>query len=76
MIQTKLELLTAYAVLNLSETFNNLLQTYKVTFDLNPLIAHVKEVYKGYGKQSIIINLLNIHEEEIAFMDAESFIHA
>jgi hypothetical protein len=76
MIQTKLELLTTYAVLNLSETFNNLLQTYKVTFDLNPLIAYVKEVYKGYEKQSIIINLLNIHEEEIAFMDAESFIHA
>lgn len=76
MIQSKLEKLSAYAALNLSETFNQLLMTYTVTFDLTPLITHVKSVYRGYEKQSIIINLIAIHEEELAYADAEGFINA
>ena len=76
MIQSKLEKLSVYAALNLSETFNQLLMTYTVTFDLTPLITHVKSVYRGYEKQSIIINLIAIHEEELAYADAEGFINA
>lgn len=76
MIQSKLELLTSYAALNMPKTFNSLLETYKVTFDLTPLITHIKSVYRGYEKQSIIINLIAIHEEELAYADAEGFINA
>jgi len=76
MIQSKLELLTSYAALNMPKSFNQLLEAYTVTFDIAPLITHIKAFYKGYTKQSMIINLLNIHEEEIAFMNAETFINA
>jgi hypothetical protein len=74
MIQSKLELLTSYAALNMPKMFNQLLKAYTVTFDITPLITHIKTFYRGYTKQSMIINLLNIHEEEIAFMNAETFI--
>lgn len=76
MIQSKLEMLTSYAALNLSNSFNNLLQQYKVTFDLTPLITHIKAFYKGYTRESIIINLMKIHQEEMIFADAERFINS
>lgn len=76
MLQSKLELLTSYSALNMPKTFNQLLMTYTVTFDLTPLITYIKAFYKGYTRESMIINLMKIHQEEMIFADAERFVHA
>lgn len=73
MVKSRLDALIAYCALNMPQTFNSLLELYTLTLNLKPLVGHINEFYKGYVKESMLVTLHSIDEQEKHFAMAETF---